>query len=178
MPELKRISDDYRNTSKSDHMASIDILALLEVNERVIMTIKSGKQYLDKDNYKINGRAGKYNIVRFNEHEKPWRVNGTNCAILRGFANTFSVSQWKGLTVELYVDPDVMMAGEKVGGIKIRTIQPEVGKQELTPMGENWQVFKERVNERICEGLAPDHVRSNVEENFIISDENWQKLCG
>jgi len=176
--DLKKIKDDYRNVSKSDHLASVDVMALLEVNERVIMTITEGTQYLEQANYKVNGRTGKYNIVKFKEHIKPWVVNATNGAILRGFSNTFSVSKWKGLTIEIYVDPEVKMKGEKVGGIKIRPIQPEATKQELTPAHIDWETFKQRVVERIDEGMAPDHVRDNVEENYIVSDDNWSLLCG
>ena len=121
----------YRKVYKSDHLGQADIEDLTENGSNLIFTIKHVKQELG---VAVAGRKGNHNIAYFNEDIKPMVLNATNAKIVRGFANGSAfVEDWNNIPVQLYIDPNVRMKGETVGGVRINPTPVQVGKTEITP---------------------------------------------
>ncbi len=59
------------------------------------------------------------NVVQFQGGVKPLILNRGNAELLCALYGDDSVG-WHGKTVELYVDPNVMFAGRRVGGLRLR----------------------------------------------------------
>ena len=124
----------YRKVYKSDHLGQADIEDLTENGSNLIFTIKHVKQELG---VAVAGRKGNHNIAYFNEDIKPMVLNATNAKVVRGFANGSAfVEDWNNIPVQLYIDPNVRMKGETVGGVRINPnpvtreiIQPENPKR-------------------------------------------------
>ena len=112
----------YRKVYKSDHLGVADLEELLEDGKSLIFTIKEVKQEL---NVTVAGKKGDFNIAYFNEKIKPLVLNATNAKIVSKFNNNSSfVEDWSDTIIELYIDPNVKMKGELVGGVRIKPIKP------------------------------------------------------
>lgn len=161
---MEKIIDHYRNTSKSDHLAKEDIIGL---EQPIVYTISHCVQ--DK-NRKVAGKNIPLCNVAFFKEEgvKPWVINQTNAKILAGFCGTPSVSQWKNVPVELYVDMSVKMKGVVVGGIKLRKQQPQIAKEEMNENNSNWN----QAIDRVANGMS----KAEMEKFYSISDENYSLL--
>jgi hypothetical protein len=60
------------------------------------------------------------------EQQKPMILNSTNWSILEEAYGEES-DGWQGKPVEVYVDPGVMFAGRRVGGVRLRIPSPFAG---------------------------------------------------
>lgn len=136
----------YRNVFKSDHLGIADLEEMTEKGQRLVFTIKEVKQYVltsDRNSgVVVAGKRISANIAFFKEDVKPMVINATNGKIIRTFApnNSPMVEDWKGLAIELYIDPSIKMKGDIVGGIRVKRTKPLIVKPELTPsMEEDWQ---------------------------------------
>ena len=69
-------------------------------------------------------------VLHFRDGIKPMVLNQVNKEILKTEFNVGKVKDLRGLTVELYNDPNVMFGPKRVGGIRIR-------KPSATPEGLN-----------------------------------------
>jgi hypothetical protein len=118
---------NYRKVYKSDHLGVIDLEELIEQGKPLIFTIKEVKQEIG---VLVAGNRGDHNIAYFVEKIKPMVLNAGNAAIIRGFAPNKSIDtdNWKNIPVELYVDANVKMKGQIVGGMRIKPIQPKINK--------------------------------------------------
>lgn len=118
---------NYRKVYKSDHLGVIDLEELIEQGKPLIFTIKEVKQEIG---VLVAGNRGDHNIAYFVEKIKPMVLNSGNAAIIRGFAPNKSTDtdNWKNITIELYVDANVKMKGQIVGGMRIKPIQPKINK--------------------------------------------------
>lgn len=126
----------YRKVYKSDHLGVADLEDYIEEGHSLIFTIKQVRQ---EYGVKVAGRKGDHNIAYFTEPKiKPWVINATNSAILKGFANSSFVEDWAGLTIQLYIDPSVKMKGETTGGVRVMPQQPQLQKRELKPNTKAW----------------------------------------
>lgn len=130
-------TDNYRNVYKSDHLGSVDLEEFIEAGKPLIFMIKEVKQFLKKDvaihKVKVAGKAGDFNIAFFYEGIKPWVLNSGNAKIVRSFAgsgSTNSVSTWKDIPVELYIDHDVKFGNDIVSGIRVKPIKPIIKTKE------------------------------------------------
>jgi hypothetical protein len=114
----------YRRVFKSDHLGVADLEDFIEEGINLVFTITKVKQEL---NVSVAGRKGDHNIAYFKEGIKPMVLNATNAKTVKGFAGGSPfVEDWNNILVELYVDANVKMKGETVGGVRIRPIQPKV----------------------------------------------------
>jgi len=123
-------NDNYRNVYKSDHLGAVDLEEFLEAGKPLIFTIKEVKQEMGA---KVAGKKGDFNIAYFVEPIKPWVLNSGNAKIVRSFAGkdaTNSVSTWKNIPVELYVDHNVKFGSDIVSGVRIKPIQPSAKKEK------------------------------------------------
>lgn len=121
----------YRKVFKSDHLGQADIEDYTETGSNLVFTIAYVRQEFG---VMVAGRKGDHNIAYFVEKIKPMVLNATNSKIVRGFAGGSPfVEDWKNIPVQFYIDPNVKMKGEKVGGVRISPIQPQLTKKVITP---------------------------------------------
>src|SRR5690606_12977125 len=95
----------YRKVFKSDHLGSADLEEMTEEGKSLIFTISHVNQEYQT---KVAGKKIDANIAYFKEGIKPLVLNSTNSKILKKMANNSPfVEDWKGLTIELYIDATV-----------------------------------------------------------------------
>lgn len=119
----------YRNVMKSDHLGVADLEDLIEQGKKLIFTIKEVKQEVGVT---VAGKKGNHNIAYFKENIKPLVLNATNSKVLKGFNNSSFVEDWSNTLIELYIDENVRMKGEVVGGVRIKPTQPKLTKPDFT----------------------------------------------
>ena len=130
----------YRKVFKSDHLGVADLEDFIEEGKSLIFTIKIVKQEIG---VAVAGRKGNHNIAYFKESIKPLVLNATNSKTVKGFNNGSPfVEDWNDTTIELYIDPNVKMKGDIVGGVRIRPIQPKE-KQKTVFTEANFEKAKE-----------------------------------
>jgi len=113
----------YRKVFKSDHLGVADLEDLIEAKKSLIFTILNVKQEF---NTTVAGKKINANIAYFKEKIKPLVLNSTNSKIIKSFNNGSPfVEDWKNTLVELYIDANVKMKGDVVGGVRIKKIQPK-----------------------------------------------------
>lgn len=113
----------FRKVFKSDHLGSADLEEFKEEGKALIFTIKEVKQ---EYNTKVAGRKIDANIAYFKQNVKPLVLNATNSAVLKKISGSPFVEDWKDITIELYIDHNVKMKGEVVGGVRIKDEPPKV----------------------------------------------------
>lgn len=118
----------YRSVFKSDHLGSADLEELIEAHKALTFTIAYVKQEFGTS---VAGKKGNFNIAYFVEPIKPLVLNATNSKTVKALAGGSPfVEDWKQVPVELYIDANVKMKGEVVGGVRIKA--GVVGKPILT----------------------------------------------
>lgn len=120
----------YRKVYKSDHLGVADIEDFLEAGSDLIFTIKCVCQEM---NAKVAGKKISANIAYFVEPIKPMVLNATNAATLRTLSNSGYIENWANLPIQFYIDKNVKMMNEVVGGIRIRNKLPRLHKRIITP---------------------------------------------
>lgn len=150
----------YRKVFKSDHLGVADLEEMIEQGKKLIFTVKEVKQFNIVDGDKKSGVvvAGKRisaNIAYFVEPIKPMVLNATNSKIMKTFAKDRSpfVEDWSNKAIELYIDYNVKMKGQIVGGVKIRPEQPVLTKPELTPNHLRWEEAKKAIKGGKLDGV-------------------------
>lgn len=119
----------YRKVLKSDHLGCADLEDFIEEGKPLIFTIKQVKQEI---NVSVAGKKMNANIAYFVEPIKPLVLNSTNAKQIKTFAqNSPFVEDWTNIKVELYIDENVKMKGEVVGGVRIKPLQPKERKKPL-----------------------------------------------
>lgn len=122
-------TDNYRNVYKSDHLGSVDIEEFIEAGRPLIFTIS----HVTQGKSKVAGKSGEFNIAYFVDKIKPWVLNSGNAKIIRCLAGqeaTNSVSTWKNILVELYIDYNVKFGNDIVSGVRVKPIKPNVAPKE------------------------------------------------
>jgi len=130
----------YRKVFKSDHLGVADLEDLQEEGHGLVFNIKEVRQEIG---VAVAGRKGNYNIAYFKEKIKPLVLNATNSKIIKGFCkNSPFVEDWKDVTIALYIDYNVKMKGDVVGGVRVNPNQPQP-KQTLTKENKSmWENAK------------------------------------
>lgn len=59
-------------------------------------------------------------VLHFRGTDKKLGLNATNAKFCAEHFDTPDSDKWCGMKVEVYVDPDVMMKGQRVGGVRLR----------------------------------------------------------
>lgn len=131
----------FRKVYKSDHLGVADLEDLIDDGKSLIFTIIHVKQ----ETTIVAGKKGTFNIAYFHEKIKPWVLNATNARQVKQFAGTGSpfVEDWKNVPVELYIDNNVKMKGEVVGGVRIKPIKPNIVKEKPVFTEANFEKAKE-----------------------------------
>ena len=119
---MKPNKTHYRKVFKSDHLGIADLEDYIEEGRKLVFTIDHVKQEIG---VKVAGRKINANIAYFQDQIKPLVINSTNSKVMKSFnAGSPFVEDWANTKVELYIDSNVKMKGEIVGGVRIRPIQP------------------------------------------------------
>jgi hypothetical protein len=156
----------YRRVFKSDHLGIADLEDLIEEGKRLVFTIKEVKQEFD---VMVAGKKINANIAYFKEPIKPMVLNATNSKIMKSFNNNSPfVEDWKNTIIELYIDPNVKMKGDTVGGVRIKPKQPVATKPELTPNMPEWN--------RAVEWLKKEGTIPGIKKRYELSATNEQLL--
>jgi len=118
----------YRKVFKSDHLGVADLEDLIENGKELIFTIEQVQQ---EYGVKIAGKKVDKNIVYFKEDIKPWALNATNCGILKDLSGSVLIENWAGMTIRLFINPDVRFMGYE-GGIRIHPKAVNPAKPTIT----------------------------------------------
>jgi hypothetical protein len=157
----------YRKVFKSDHLGIADLEDFQEEGKRLVFTIKEVRQEYQAQ---VAGKKIDANIAYFNESIKPLVLNSTNSKVIKSFTGSSFVEDWQNVLVELYIDQNVKMKGQTVGGVRISPKQPTLKKPELNPESKSWE-------------SAKVHVKANkpsfeaLNKNYSITKENYDLLC-
>lgn len=143
----------YRRVMKSDHLGSADLEDLIEQGKSLIFIISHVKQEMGVS---VAGRKGDFNIAYFKEpNVKPLVLNSTNSKRVRGFAGGSPfVEDWNNILVELYIDENVKMKGETVGGVRIMPTQP---KSKAKPLFTEAMFEKARTAKATIEAIKKSY---------------------
>lgn len=158
----------YRKVFKSDHLGVADLEDIVEQKGSLVFTIDHVNQELGA---KVAGANGNFNIAYFKEPIKPLVLNSSNSKTLKHLSGSPFLEDWAGMLIELYIDPNVKMMGDIVGGVRIRKVAPKVKKHDLTPNSPKWGKAKEAVK-------TGEATLESIRKHHNITDKNWKKLCG
>jgi len=155
----------YRKVMKSDHLGVADLEDFIESGRSLIFKIANSRQ-----EYRtlVAGRKIDANIIYFDD-AKPMVVNSTNSKTLSKLAGSPFVEDWSGLLIELYIDRDVRMKGETVGGIRIKNRTPKVTLEIMSPDHPRWSEAKQRV----ADGMS----QQELSKFYQVNVETWGLLC-
>lgn len=121
---------DCMKFRKSTHLAGVDVDAIVAEKGKCILTIK--ETYYSKG-VDVSGNKTDGYFIEFIEDVKPMLVNSVNRKTIANIVKTKkqcssaesrNISNWIGLTVELYFDENVKMMGKMVGGIRVKPESP------------------------------------------------------
>lgn len=115
-----------------------------------------------------NGTASKRNIAVFTTSIKPMVLNVSNCKLLKKFAKSPYIEDWKNIAVQIYVKDDVKAFGEITEGLRFRDFQPKFEKPELKPNTPQW--------DNAIAYLKKNGTIPKIEEKWAISNDNRIKL--
>lgn len=156
---------DWRQFRKSTHLASPDLDALKSKGHNLIFTIDRAVYEVGVN---VSGTKMDGIFVYFTEPNiKPLKLNSTNMKTIAGFcrANGFSreqaniIENWSGMTIELYVDPNVKMMGKIVDGVRIRPVQPKTIEKKP---------FTQEMFEKAKQAGA---TVQSISEHYVITEE-------
>jgi len=159
----------YRKVFKSDHLGQADLEDLIEQGSNMVFTIDRVEQ---RFNERVAGKKINCNVAYFKENIKPLVLNATNSKVLRSFnGGSPFIEDWSNTIVELYIDRNVKMKGEMVGGVRINKRQPREQKEVMCENHPHWEMGIQKVR---TEGWTIEMVR----EHYKITEEDYGKLCG
>ena len=143
----------------------------LPPGEDLILTIKSAK-WEEVKNPIINKTEAK-RVVRFHEEgAKPWICNQGNAqSIIKSTGKKYmedSVDCKIALFIGIHRDN---VSKENIDCVRVRTNPVVLNKPELTPSHKNWGKAKIAVS-------TGEANKESISKHWIISDANYEKLCG
>ncbi len=175
---MKTTKHHYRAVFKSDHLGSADLEEMIEEGRKLVFTITNVIQYIIDPKVKNSGVrvAGKVisaNIAFFKEDIKPMALNATNSKQMACFTGSKFTDDWKNITIELYIDPNVKLKGETVGGVRIRNTRPKLEKETLTPDHVRWNAAKKALSEggTTLAGILKSYEMSEVNQALILKKD-------
>jgi len=162
---------DWRKYRKSTHLASADLDALETDGIPLIFTIKEVKYETNVD---VSGTKMDGIFCYFTQPIKPLKLNSTNNKILAGFAKKNGligkechvIENWKGMTIELYVDRNVRMMGAITDGVRIKPIMPILKKTLPEFTESNFEAAK-KANATIEQIKTKYTITPEMEQKYI-----------
>jgi len=148
----KAFNRDYLGAHDLDE--GKDLVAVIDHVEVREVTDASGKQNC--------------NVAVFTTKIKPMILNVTNCKVIKKFATSNYIEDWKNIPVQIY-SKDVKAFGEVVEALRIREKQPNTEKPELAPGHEMWDKAVKHL-------MKPNSTINDVLKRYKVSEANRQKL--
>ena len=112
--------------ARTSQMIPSKYLKQEDVPTPVLLTIKSVQQVTVGKDEEATMRWA----ISFNETEKPMTLNVSNILTLESYLGD-ETDNWIGKQTVLYVDPDVMYAGKRVGGLRPRAPKGQEPKKDI-----------------------------------------------
>lgn len=156
----------YRKVFKSDHLGQADLEDFIESGSNLIFNIHHVNQEM---NAKVAGKKINANIAYFNEQIKPLVLNATNSKTLRQLTGSSFVEDWQNVPVQLYIDHNVKMKGDVVGGVRI---SPKAVKVQQQVTRDNAKLWKGAVT-----AYKRDGNFNKVLERCTMSNEDMQFIA-
>lgn len=156
----------YRKVYKSDHLGVADLEDFIEAGSNLIFNVKCVRQEYGT---KVAGRQIDANIAYFHENIKPMVLNATNSGTMKKLTGSGFVEDWSNVAIQLYIDKNVKLKGETVGGIKISPNPPRMQKILVTP--ENATMWNNAKN-----AFKRDGNFLKVLEKAEISESHMQQI--
>ena len=123
----------YRKVLKSDHLGCADLEDFIENKSDMIFTVQQVRQELGA---KVAGKKIDANIMYFELKDgkkiKPLVLNATNAKTMRKITDSGFIEDWSGFNIRLFIDANVSMMNERVGGVRIYPKAVVFEKQLLT----------------------------------------------
>ena len=151
----------FRKVYKSDYLGIADLEEYRDQGHNLVFNISHVRQEYGT---KVAGKSIDANIAYFAEGIKPLVLNSTNAKTVKLFANSSYIEDWVNIPVQLYIDYNVAMRGETVGGVRINPNRP-TAKKMLTP--DNKSAWK-----RAVIAFKRDGNLNKVLESIDISQEH------
>lgn len=151
----------WKKVFNKDYLGACD----LEDNKDLKAVIKKVEIEDVKDQ---NGKSSKCNVAIFDGNIKPMILNVTNCKVIKKFANSPYIDDWKNIPVQIYIRNDIKAFGEITEGLRIREVQPKIGKVELLPNTDQWT--------KAIEYLKSNGNLANIKARYEISPANEKQL--
>jgi hypothetical protein len=144
----------------------------LKEDQEVTLTITGVKKELVTSH---NGEKESCTVATFEEavngEKKPMILNKTNCKIIENLYGTPYIELWAGKMITIYVDNNIKAFGSIVEALRIKQLAPKKTKPELTPKHKLW----EKASIQVQTGEADF---DSISKNWIITEDNFQLLCG
>jgi len=111
----------YLKSRKSDYLAGVDLEIFELENKSKTLTIQNVEY---KENFRANGiLKQKALIIHFVEkYAKPLICNVTNSKTIKKETGIIDANKWAGFSVEFWFNTSVEMKKERVGGIRIKSV--------------------------------------------------------
>jgi len=141
----KETNIDCMKYRKSTHLAGIDVETIVAEKGECILTIKEAYYAKGVD---VSGNKTDGYFIEFIEDAKPMVVNSGNRSVISKItksklncnaAESRNISNWVGVVISLYFDPNVKMMGQTKGGIKVNPISPIPNISDVNALS----IFKE-----------------------------------
>jgi len=111
-----------------DDLSQSNFITQRDVDPPIFVTITKW----DKQNVAKEGAEPDYKYcLHFNQLDKPMTLNKTNGLIIAEIVGSPDFDDWIGKSIVLYRDENIMFAGQRKGGIRVR--KPKEGYQEPEP---------------------------------------------
>lgn len=106
------------------------------------LTIKS----ITEENIGLEGDQEMRYVMHFSDHDKGLILNITNGEIMAENFGTDEMNDWIGRRVSLYNDRNVMYAGKRVGGVRVKSNVTEPSVEEVN---KDMQAAKEANDDEV-----------------------------
>lgn len=157
---------NFRNVYKSNHLGVIDLEEILELGKSLIFTIDRVEQFAGEKKVNVAGKNINANICYFKEDVKPLVLNSTNSFTIKNISKSNHIENWSGIKIKLYIDKNVKMKGEIVGGVRI-----DPNFKELPTLTKDHASY-EAVLKHVSNGGSIE----DVKKKFIIPRELEKEL--
>jgi len=108
-----------------DDLSQSNFITQKDVEPPIFVTISKW----DKQNVAKEGAEPEYRYcLHFHQIDKPMTLNKTNGLIIAEIVGSDEFDDWIGKSIVLYRDANIMFAGQRKGGIRVR--KPKDGYKE------------------------------------------------
>ena len=117
-----------------------------------------------------DGKEQERNVATFTDANlKPMILNATNCKVIKKFTKSPFINDWNNVAVQIYVKDDIRAFGDVTEGLRIREVQPVIGKPKLTPASQAWT--------KVIEFLkTPKGTIDSIKTRYELSPEDEELL--